>query len=306
MVGDLCKMNTVEEIQKHSVRVESQKLPMVVVPGINCPAILGLEEIDASDMTVPAIPDELHGFFTLQGAYHVSAHERRKDIYLGGESEKSLWSTGNIWKKDDINRLVQQVGEGDVDGSYGVTATNSVRDKLSEVDMDGKSVLVIGSSHPWLEAICLHLGAAKVTTLEYGKIISEHPRIVTLTPDEFRAKYQAGALEEFDGIVTHSSLEHSGLGRYGDALNPWGDILAVARAWCVTKVDGFLYLGIPTGKDMVFSNWHRVYGELRWPLVAANWRRIDQTDGSELNRGLWKSMDGGGYGYLFRKAIPDE
>ena len=25
------------------------------------------------------------------------------------------------------------------------------------------------------------------------------------------------------------------LGRYGDALNPWGDILTVARAWCVSS-----------------------------------------------------------------------
>jgi hypothetical protein len=25
------------------------------------------------------------------------------------------------------------------------------------------------------------------------------------------------------------------LGRYGDALNPWGDILTIARAWCVSS-----------------------------------------------------------------------
>jgi hypothetical protein len=41
-------------------------------------------------------------------------------------------------------------------------------------------------------------------------------------------------------IVTFSSVEHSGLGRYGDALNPWGDIIAIARAWCVTKQGGAL------------------------------------------------------------------
>jgi len=32
-------------------------------------------------------------------------------------------------------------------------------------------------------------------------------------------------LGHFDGVITYSSLEHSGLGRYGDALNPWGDLV---------------------------------------------------------------------------------
>jgi hypothetical protein len=44
--------------------------------------------------------------------------------------------------------------------------------------------------------------------------------------------------------VTFSSVEHSGLGRYGDALNPWGDIIAIARAWCVTKQGGSLTIGV--------------------------------------------------------------
>ncbi len=30
-------------------------------------------------------------------------------------------------------------------------------------------------------------------------------------------------------MVSFSSLEHSGLGRYGDQLNPHGDLIAMAR-----------------------------------------------------------------------------
>ena len=33
--------------------------------------------------------------------------------------------------------------------------------------------------------------------------------------------------EKFDAVVSFSSLEHSGLGRYGDAINPWADVLEV-------------------------------------------------------------------------------
>lgn len=32
-------------------------------------------------------------------------------------------------------------------------------------------------------------------------------------------------------VVSNGSTEHKGLGRYGDALNPWGDIISMATAW---------------------------------------------------------------------------
>ena len=39
-------------------------------------------------------------------------------------------------------------------------------------------------------------------------------------------------------MITYSSLEHSGLGRYGDSLNPWGDLITMAKAWCLLKPKG--------------------------------------------------------------------
>ena len=283
---------------------------MIYVPNVNCPALLLEEAIDAGDTTAPAIPPELLSYFTIGNAYPVGGSaQRRRDIFLGTESDTSLWPTGNLWKQADIDETVRLIGLGKIKkATYTVEGTNMVRDKLLEVDMKGKSVLVIGSSHPWLECICLYHGAAKVTTLEYGQLTSEHPQIVAMTPDVFRAKYLAGTLELFDGVLSHSSLEHSGLGRYGDALNPWGDILAVARAWCVTKPDGFLYIGVPTGRDLIVSNWHRIYGRIRWPLLTANWRRIEGNEGGdELDRGgggeatRWNGVRTGGWGYIFRK-----
>merc|ERR1712187_872090 len=142
--------------------------------------------------------------------------------------------------------------------------------------------------------------------LEYRAIISEHPKIETYTPDLFRQKYKDGNLEEFDGVVTHSSLEHSGLGRYGDALNPWGDILAVARAWCVTKPGGFMWLGVPIGRDLVLYNWHRMYGKYRWSLLMTNWKmkvsggtRPEMSMEEKLQLGLWKGMKNDGF--IFEK-----
>ena len=62
-------------------------------------------------------------------------------------------------------------------------------------------------------------------TLEYGLFSSEHPAWEILRPGEFHKRYQDGSLGQFEAVFTYSSVEHSGLGRYGDSLNPWGDII---------------------------------------------------------------------------------
>ena len=54
-------------------------------------------------------------------------------------------------------------------------------------------------------------------------------QVTTYTPDEFTAEYLNGTLGLFDAMVSFSSLEHSGLGRYDDAFNPWGDRITMAR-----------------------------------------------------------------------------
>ena len=85
-----------------------------------------------------------------------------------------------------------------------------------------------------------------------------------------------GTLGLFDGIVTFSSVEHSGLGRYGDALNPWGDFITFARAWCVTRIGGSLTIAVPyiSENDALLFNAHGVYGTIRYSYLTANWGRL--------------------------------
>jgi hypothetical protein len=51
--GELCQMNTVEAVQEHTIPVPGSAIPMLQVKSVDCPAILGLEEIDAGDTTAP-------------------------------------------------------------------------------------------------------------------------------------------------------------------------------------------------------------------------------------------------------------
>ena len=86
----------------------------------------------------------------------------------------------------------------------------------------------------------------------------------------------------FDAIVTFSSIEHSGLGRYGDALNPWGDVLEIARAHCVCKRNGSLIISVPNhAKDAIEFNAHRIYGNNRWLYLPSNWQQFYRTPGQD-------------------------
>ena len=130
---------------------------------------------------------------------------------------------------------------------------------------------MIGSQFPWVESLLLAEGARQVTTLEYNPIKSEHPGILTRTPDQMAAQVADHSVL-FDGMVTFSSLEHSGLGRYGDQLNPWGDLVTMARAWCVVAPGGRAIVGLPmAGKDLVCMNAHRMYGPVMLGHLFSNW-----------------------------------
>mmetsp|Transcript_40327 Transcript_40327/g.68784 ORF Transcript_40327/g.68784 Transcript_40327/m.68784 type:complete len:411 (-) Transcript_40327:114-1346(-) len=310
MCGGLCAINTAQQVaatarygaRGDSINTNGANFPTVRMD-VNCPNMLTMSEADAGDTTVPyPPPEELNEYYSLNGAIPLELKKRWTDIYLEGEA------LVNVWSKELIDSQIEAAGKGTLEGSYKYIVACMIDKLRRHLDLKGKSVLVIGSERPWVEVICLYLGAAKVTTLEYGKIETDHPQLQTMVPEEFRRRAAEGTLEQFDGILSHSSLEHSGLGRYGDALNPWGDIIAAARGWCVTKEDGFMVLGLPTGKDKIHFNANRVYGKIRWPLVAANWYQIDGADhrDTEFLEGEQKLEGdngcGGGQIFIFRKA----
>ena len=44
----------------------------------------------------------------------------------------------------------------------------------------------------------------------------------------------------FDLTVLYSGIEHDGLGRYGDPVNPDGDVSAMREMWLLTRPGGVL------------------------------------------------------------------
>ncbi|CAG2219486.1 unnamed protein product [Mytilus edulis] len=237
--GKLCETN--------AKGVPGPYFDQITVP-IDCQALFKNEHIDRGHGLSNApktIPKHLHMDFTMNKRLKVSPWYFNDGGYLGKTARLAVWT------EQIIKEYISLAKDNKLKGTYGVSETNALRDGLKHAPgiMNGR-VLVIGSEIPWVEACALEAGAREVVTLEYGKIVSKHPKIKTMIPDQYRKSYLNKTLGSFDAVVTFSSIEHSGLGRYGDGLNPWGDIIAIARGWCVTKKGGSLTIGVPYNYEM--------------------------------------------------------
>lgn len=247
----------------------------------------------------------MHGRFPLVNDYVNVSGEAQAGSALTTETRN-----GNVvtrgWSRDKINALMSRAQDGATNTSLGRAFwsryTHLNRELWAGLHRaihgpdapytgrpTSKNILVIGSQTPWVEGLCLGAGAGHVYTLEYGKLATDHPDVTVLTPEEFLARGRAGTLK-IDVVVTASSLEHAGLGRYSDGLNPWGDVLALARAWCVSSAHARLVIAVPTsrsakgheafteeqaktyGQDVLAWNSQRTYGPVRYPYLTTNWR----------------------------------
>lgn len=128
----------------------------------------------------------------------------------------------------------------------------------------GKHVLLMGSANQWYEAILLNWGAKKITVCEYSDRPDIHPLITYIKPDQLEE-------DAYEVCVSISSFEHDGLGRYGDPINPNGDIEAMQSVRKALKDDGIFFLAVPIGADKLVWNAHRIYGFKRLEKLLDTW-----------------------------------
>jgi len=143
-------------------------------------------------------------------------------------------------------------------------------ESFEKYSITNKRVAVVGSETPWVEAILLNLNN-KVTTIEYN--------VPETTYENLECKDYFNFFQEnktpFDAVISISSIEHSGLGRYGDPLDPEGDLKAMKVILNNLKPSGTLILSCPFGKDALVWNAHRIYGPVRLPLLIDGFTEID-------------------------------
>lgn len=248
---------------------------------VDCKAIFASEEIDKPSDHPPKpweeIPPKIQDEYLHYGKVEMSPWfiDEKHENGNGVDMEETF-----VFSQQDVQSFIDAFLAGQPRDNYG-DGSNMINKAADAIGVEGKTVLVIGTQQPWVEAVLLTKNPKFVMTLEYGSFRSDYPNHEFVTPKIFRERYMKGELPEFDLIVTYSSVEHSGLGRYGDALNPWGDILTVARAWCVAKPNAKLIIGVPVGgKDVIQFNAHRIYGPVLYPYLVTNWKFIWSTQGS--------------------------
>ncbi|KAF1751399.1 hypothetical protein GCK72_017953 [Caenorhabditis remanei] len=137
-----------------------------------------------------------------------------------------------------------------------VTESVSVYNAMASHRLDGMSGVVIGS-------------AEKILTVEYNRLTIQEEfrdRMSSILPVDFVQNWHTYA-DKFDFAASFSSIEHSGLGRYGDPMDPIGDLREMLKIKCILKKGGLLFLGFPLGTDAIQYNVHRIYGPIRLAMM---------------------------------------
>jgi SAM-dependent methyltransferase len=185
---------------------------------------------------------------------------------LGG---RALWRAAEkIERRSHVwfNRPVR------IGGTWRAASVIDVNERIVEgpfvhARVTGRRVLDVGSGESLLalELACL---GHHVTALDVRGYPLAHPNIASVQGDIRHTSFPAG---EFDTVIALSTLEHVGLGFYGEPEDRDGDRLAVAEIRRLTAPDGRFLLTVPFGRPLTMPG-HRVYDRARVKRLVADWR----------------------------------
>ncbi|CAH1790430.1 unnamed protein product [Owenia fusiformis] len=299
--GEICSYKVKDE--------EKGKYYPFIRKNVKCGSMMKRMALNPATPKVPPkkIPAELYDEFTQNGEL-----PNKNYWYINDKKSISKVNREKYFSKEAIEQLIKDDRAGKIIGTYEVPQPKKSIDAYKD-EISNKRGVVIGSQSPWLEALALSAGAKHMTTLEYNNNPFLHPNITKIHPYDMAKKYANGSFQEFDFALSYSSIEHSGLGRYGDPLNPYGDLEAVAQVWCMLKPGGLFILGLPeTHKETSYLQFNALrslskYGSICTPrtqlqigLFAKDAKPIGIIDGS-----LFKYHQTPNYSFFQFVYIPD-
>ena len=152
---------------------------------------------------------------------------------------------------------------------------------LGSIQPEERRLLDFGGYESLLPLTLSALGH-EVTVLDQRRYPFKAPRLSSVTADLF-GEHPLVA-ESFDVVLSVSTIEHLGLGRYDDVTIPDGDRLGVERLWRLVRPGGRLLATVPAGRPAA-QRGYRVYDEARLRAVfpgitAINWFRKDHRFGA--------------------------
>lgn len=204
------------------------------------------------------IPQELLKGYTMDSKVSIM------DLYIGTSSVRQNYA----YSKDFVESFIAKVKA--KEALHYAETDEWLYQALEKYPVSNHNVLIIGSEEPCYEAAAFVYGAKEVTMVEYQRVTTDYPGLSIITYEEFTKSDII-----CDSTITISSVEHSGLGRYGDPLDPDGDLKAMKELLDRTKTGGLCFLAVPMGKDQILWNAHRVYGRLRFPMLIDGWEVVE-------------------------------
>jgi len=215
------------------------------------------------DISAPVnIPEELLEEYTCNRRIPVS--EKYYNEFYGDRNY--FWPVSAIENFDNIY-TVDNFKKGHVQGPAGNDRAKEIINLAEEYKMYRKSIAVIGSQLPWIETLLYGLDNT-VTTIR---------TVPALNSDRYNThkfpEFEESSVQ-YDIIISDESTEHAGLGRYGDSLDPLGDIKEMRAVHKNLKPDGILIWIGSVGTDHLIWNSHRVYGTIRLPMLFKGFKDI--------------------------------
>jgi hypothetical protein len=213
------------------------------------------------------IPDELLKDYTMNNNIPIL------DWWLDGSGDLR----NKIWNKNYIDEFKQNFTSNNIkNNNHGHEpypgASSWILKAIEKYNIKNQKIAVIGSLTPWIEAILLNFDNI-VTTVEYNVPTIDYPNLNSISYWDFQKN-----TTKYDCIITYSSIKHSGLGRYGDPLDPNGDVHTMQEIHKNLVNNGLLIWGAPVGHDALVWNVHRIYGKIRLPLIFNGFKELEWID----------------------------
>lgn len=217
------------------------------------------------------IPAEARDDFSMTGRVPIGSVFRDDTIIkvlgTGDATRLQLFLDSILYTKAQVDGIIDMVKHR-LEFHYGLT-DRWLYAAFEKYPITHQRVAVLGSGCPVYEAMCLAYDATPIT-VEYQIRVTDDERLTFLSPNEFSALHDA-----VDTALSVSSFEHDGLGRYGDPVDPNGDLKAMAGVAKALPQNGLLYLTVPMQLDVVLWNVNRHYGPIRLPLLLQDFTLID-------------------------------
>ena len=231
---------------------------------------------------------------------------RMMEFRLGfHESGKRCRMHTNIDKKSDRDEIavvdiqlwLNRLSQGERGTYYASSHDEGVLTALALCNASESIVGVIGCERGFYPAMAAFSGASAVDIYDIRPVQVNYPEFnayqidLSMTP----------SIRKYDLIMCISTLEHCGLGRYGDDLNPYGDRRLLAALIRSLKPDGKLIISLPIGQGILCNNLHRVYSQYRLSKLTHGSKLIWHTP---ITDDMWKSVSTQHQPVLVYEQIP--